>query len=69
MLVGQRLLILGSNGLAGREFSRQLKKLGCSTVTIARNDADISLDVCNFGKLISVLNNYLPDIIIFVIFG
>ena len=60
-----KILILGSTGLAGREFKRQLKKIdGISTVGVARNNADINIDLGNASKVRELLSVIKPGIVI-----
>lgn len=64
MLCGKKILVLGSNGLAGQEFKIQLKQHQCVLKTVARVNSDFNLDLNNFETLLSMLKNYEPDVII-----
>ena len=43
-----RLLVIGSNGMAGHVITRYLKQQGHDVSTIARSNADLIVDIENF---------------------
>jgi dTDP-4-dehydrorhamnose reductase len=46
-----RLLVIGSNGMAGHVITRYLKQQGHDVSTIARSNADIIVDIENFIEI------------------
>ena len=64
MTTPKKVFVLGSNGMAGKEFSCQLKNTDFDLITVARSKANIVMDCTQFETLIDILNIHEPDIII-----
>jgi dTDP-4-dehydrorhamnose reductase len=52
-----KILILGSNGMAGHIMTRYLKEKGFNVSTLARNNADFCVDIENQNQLDNFLNS------------
>ena len=60
-----KVLILGSTGLAGSEFKRQLKKIeGITLIGVARKNAEINADLGDASKVKELLSEIKPGIVI-----
>lgn len=57
-------MVLGSTGLLGQALMKLLKSRNQTVVGIARNDADISIDITDELLLMEALENNKPDVII-----
>ena len=58
-----KVLVMGSNGMAGHMVTSYLSDK-YEVTTLARNNADINIDVCDFSSLKNILTNYSFDFII-----
>jgi dTDP-4-dehydrorhamnose reductase len=52
-----KLLVVGSNGMAGHIITKYLKQKGHTVVTVARDNADYSVDIENTESVKSLFNN------------
>ena len=59
-----KILVLGSNGMAGKEFVKQFKSEDHEILSLARRNADIELDCTQYRHVVEALDQYQPDIII-----
>ena len=59
-----KILLLGSNGMAGSEFIYQLKDENFEILTLARRNADIIIDCSQFKRVVEILDYHQPDIVI-----
>lgn len=51
------IIVLGSQGMAGHVVTKYLKSQGHDVVTVARKNADVSLDIENFGQVQAFYDN------------
>jgi dTDP-4-dehydrorhamnose reductase len=59
-----KLIVLGSTGMLGRIIYHKAKERGFEVIGIATHDADINLDITDDIKLVNVINEQRPDIVI-----
>ena len=56
-----KVLVLGSNGMAGHIITQYLTKCGHEVITVARTNASYDLDIEN-PLLVKSFSNYLPEV-------
>lgn len=57
-------LIIGSTGLLGQALMKELKYQNIQVTGLARNNADIEIDILDEASLFNVINVQKPDVII-----
>ena len=60
----KKALIIGSNGMLGQAFSREIEAMDVEPIRIARSNANYCLDLNNFEIIPKIINESNPDIVI-----